>query len=141
MDNSPVKRCHSYKVQEVAVKFHFIHPSVNIQKDVIDKFLSTYGKVKSFHPQVDPVFKLLTGQYVFIMYEEELEKNPLPMMVYINGVPSAVSYRTRVKTCFKCGKDDHFRSNCPEKDEQERKCWKCGQDGHIRRECPVSLAG
>ena len=36
MDNSPVKRCHSYKVQEVAVKFHFIPPSVNIQKDVID---------------------------------------------------------------------------------------------------------
>ena len=38
MDNTPVKRCHSYKVQEVAVKFSFIHPSVNIKRDVIDNF-------------------------------------------------------------------------------------------------------
>ena len=62
------------------------------------------------------------------------------MTVYINGVPSAVTYRTRVKSCFKCGEEGHVRSNCPDnKDEAERKCWNCGEEGHIRRNCPQLL--
>ena len=138
MENSPVKRCHSYKVQEVAVKFHFIHPSVNIQRDIVDTYLKKYGKVISWHPTIDPLFKLLTGQYVFMMLEEDLKRNPLPTTMYINGVPCAITYRTRVKTCFLCGEEGHFKSNCPKKTE-EQKCWKCGKEGHFRRNCPGDM--
>ena len=136
MDNTPVKRCHSYNIKEVPVKFHHIHPSVNIQRDVVDGFLTKFGKVKSWHAQIDPVFKLLTGQCIFVMFEDDLKKNPLPTTVFINGVPTAVSYRTRVKTCFLCGKDDHFKTNCPNKENSVQKCWQCGEDGHIKRDCP-----
>ena len=40
MDDTPVKRCHSYNVKEIPVKFHNIHPSVNIQRDVVDGYKS-----------------------------------------------------------------------------------------------------
>ena len=133
MEDNPVKRCHSYNVREVPVKFHYIHPSVNIQRDVVDGFLNKYGKVKSWHAQIDPLFKLLTGQCIFLMYEEDLKKNPLPTTIYINGIPTAVSYRTRVRTCFLCGKEGHYKSGCPDKDKQssEQKCWQCGKVGHV----------
>ena len=39
-------RCHSYANSEVPVRFNFIHPSVDIQCDVVDNFLVKYGKVK-----------------------------------------------------------------------------------------------
>ena len=137
MADSPVKRCHSYNIQEIPVKFHFIHPSVSIQRDVVDKFLKKFGKVKSWHAQIDPLFKLLTGQYVFVLYEDDLKKNPLPSTVYINGVPTTVSYRGRVKTCFLCGEEGHYKSECPsKKDAPTQRCWECGEEGHIRINCP-----
>ena len=141
MDNSPVKRCHSYNVKEVPVKFHFIHPSVNIKRDIVDGYLSKFGKVINWHAQVDPLFKLLTGQYIFLMLEEDLKKNPLPTTIYINGVPTSVHYKTRVKTCFKCGEEGHYRNNCPKKDDSDRKCWQCGKDGHFKRENPEVFSG
>ena len=102
MPQSPVKRCHSYSIKEVPVKFHFIHPSVDVEKDVVKNFLSKFGEVKSWSPTVDPLFKLLTGQYIFIMFEEDLKKNPLPTTIYINGVPTAVTYKTRRGSLQKC---------------------------------------
>ena len=60
MDNTPVKRCHSYTNKEVPVKFHFIHPSVNIQRDIVDRFLANFGRVKEWHPQRDHTFKFLS---------------------------------------------------------------------------------
>ena len=139
MEDSPVRRCHSYNVKEVPVKFNNIHPSVNIQRDVVDGYLEKFGKVKSWHAQIDPLFKLLTGQYIFVMYEEDLKKNPLPTTVFINGVPASVSYRTRVKTCFTCGKEGHYRGNCPNKDSTVQKCWQCGKEGHLKRDCTEGL--
>ena len=136
MEDSPVKRCHSYNNREVAVKFHFIHPSVNIQRDIVDKFLCKFGKVKSWHPQIDPLFKLLTGQYIFIMFEEDLKKNPLPQTIFINGVPTAVHYSSRVKTYFKCREGGHYKSDCSEKDAGEQRGWICGEEGHFKRDCP-----
>ena len=123
------------------MKFHFIHPSVNIQRDIVDKFLVKFGQVKSWHATIDPLFKLLTGQYVFMMFEDDLKRNPLPMTIYINGVPCTISYRTRVKTCFKCGEEGHFKSGCPKKVENDQKCWQCGKEGHIKRNFPGDLKG
>ena len=137
MEDSPVRRCHTYSNGEVPVKFHFIHPSVDIERDVVKNFLSSFGQVKEWHATRDSVFKLLTGAYVFVMYEKDLKKNPLPSTVFINGVPSAVTYKSRPKICFTCGKEGHFKNECSENDPRPKVCFHCGKEGHIKRECPA----
>ena len=119
LTNIKIKRCHSYKIHEVPVKISNIHPSVNIKRDLIDNLLSKHGKIKSWHPTIDPLLKLLTGEYTFIMLEDDLKKNPLPTTIFINGVPCPVYYKTRPKTCFHCGESGHQKSECPERENQE----------------------
>ena len=136
MSGFQIKRCHSYKIHEVPVKISNLHPSLNIKRDLIDKLLSKHGKVKSWHPTIDPLLKLLTGEYTFIMFEDDLKNNPLPMTIFMNGVPCPVYYKSRPKTCFHCGKTGHLKSQCPDREEEDSKCWKCGEEGHIKRNCP-----
>ena len=112
LESPTILRCHSYSNQEVPVKFQFIQPSVNIQRDVVDHFLSGFGKVKEWHARRDNHFRLLTGTYTFIMYADDLKKNPLPYTVFINGIPTSVHYRTRSKLCFTCNKEGHFAREC-----------------------------
>ena len=135
--NDPrLKRLHSYANDEVPVKFHFIHPTVNIQRDIVEGLLEIDGRrVKEWHAQRDNQFKVLTGGYTFIMYGKELAKHPLPYTVFINGHPTTVYYRTRPKICFTCYGEGHLSKDCSQK-KPPKCCYTCGKEDHLAKDCP-----
>ena len=72
LTNTSIRKCHSYTDKELPVKFNFIHPSIDIQKEIVDGFLKKYGQVKEWFPLKDKKYGIPNGQYVFIMREEDL---------------------------------------------------------------------
>ena len=109
-----IKKCHTYTDKEVLVHFSFIHPSVNVETEIVDGFLRKFhGRVKDFFPQKDKFWKIPNGSWTFVMFEEDLRANPIPECIYLDHVQVWISYRTQVNLCHNCGKDGHFANNCP----------------------------
>ena len=117
MDGTSIQKCHSYSDKEVTVRFSFIHPSVNIQKDIVEKFLIKYGPVKEWSALKDKKYGIPNGSYVFIMQEEDLAKKPLPEYIFLNHVQCFISYRTQVVICHNCGNPGHIAVDCPRKND------------------------
>ena len=84
--NTSIRKCHSYTDKELPVKFNFVHPSIDIQKDIVDGFLGKYCQGKEWFPLKDKTYGIQNGQYVFIMREEDLQKNPLFESVFLNHI-------------------------------------------------------
>ena len=83
-----IYKCHTYTNKEVLVHFSAIHPSVNIPKDIIQGYLlKQHGRVKDFFPQLEKSYKIPTGGWSFVMFEEDLKANPLPECILLEGVP------------------------------------------------------
>ena len=113
-----IKKCHTYTSKEVLVHFGAIHPSVDVEKEIVAAFLRKYhGRVKDYFPQLIKNFDIPTGAWTFVMFEEDLKINPIPECVYIGNVPCYVSYRTQEAYCFKCGKDGHKAFECEVKED------------------------
>ena len=108
-----IKKCHSYSNTEIPVRFSFIHPSIDIEADIIKRHLQNYGEVKEWSYIRDKKFGVRTGAVVFIMYERDLKVRPLPSKIFINHMYCRISYRTQVKTCFSCGSPSHMKRDCP----------------------------
>ena len=113
LTGTDIKKCHSYTDKEIPVKFSFIHASIDVQKDIVDGFLSKYGRIKEWFPLKDKKFGIPNGSYIFVMYEEDLEKKPLPECVFLNHIQVYISYRTQVIRCHNCNEAGHFSRECP----------------------------
>ena len=117
MDGSGIRKCHSYSDKEVTVKFSFIHPSINIQKEIVEGFLEKHhGPVKEWSALKENKWGIPNGAYVFIMREEDLEKRPIPESVFLGHIQVYVSYRTQVMTCHRCKEAGHIAVNCPKEE-------------------------
>ena len=64
-------------------------------------------KVQKWWARLDQTYKIPTGEYIFIMLEQELQQKPLPSTIYLNEIPVTISYRAQPKRCFKCNKYGH----------------------------------
>ena len=112
LEGTTIRKCHSYTDKEIPVKFNFIHPSINIQKDIVP-FLEKYGSVKEWFGIKDKKYGIPNGSFIFIMQEEDLRKNPLPESVFLNHVQVYISYRTQVIHCHQCNEAGHISRDCP----------------------------
>ena len=114
LEHDTIRKCHSYTNNDIPVKFSFIHSSIDIQEEIVNKFLKDYGEVKEWFPVVDKLTKIPTGPYIFIMKDEDLQKRPLPESVFLNHMQTYISYRTQVRRCHNCDKLGHMRRECSE---------------------------
>ena len=115
LEDTSIRKCHSYSDKEVTVKFSFIHPSIDIENEIVKKFLERKcGPVKEWSALRDRKYGIPNGSYVFIMQEEDLAKNPLPESIFLNHVQTFISYRTQVVICHSCYKPGHIASECQE---------------------------
>ena len=48
LEGASIRKCHSYSDKEVTVRFGFIHPSIDIQKEIVEGFLEKYDPVKEW---------------------------------------------------------------------------------------------
>ena len=109
-----IYNCHSYSNSEISVRFSHIHPSIDIENDIVKGHLESYGKVKNWSRVKDPRFGVPTCAVNFIMYEQDLRAHPLPSRIHINQSPCNISYRTQSRLCFKCGSPNHMKRDCPQ---------------------------
>ena len=72
-----------------------------------------HGQVKNWKPRVDPVTKIKTGEYIFVMDAEELRQRPIPRIMKLNNRTIRVHYRTQPVMCFSCGEEGHKSRDCP----------------------------
>ena len=113
-----IQNCHTYSNEEIPVKFSFIHPSVDIQKDIVDRHLKKYGEVKSWSYVTDRRYNVRTCAVIFLMKERDLNENPLPSKIFINGRICRISYKNQPKTCFTCGSTEHMKKDCTHRTDQ-----------------------
>ena len=112
LEGTSITKCHSYSDKEVTVRFSYIHPSIDIQREIVEKFLEDYGDVKEWSALRDKKYGIPNGSYVFIMKEEDLAKKPLPESIFLNHMQCFISYRTQVILCHNCGEEGHISKNC-----------------------------
>ena len=108
-----IRKCHSYTDKDIPVKFSFIHPSVDIEMDIVRAHLEKdHGPVKEWFELKEKKYNIPTGAYIFIMKEEDLKVNPLPEQIFLNHLPCYISYRTQKRICYKCKQPGHIANNC-----------------------------
>ena len=117
MQGSGIRKCHSYSDKDVTVKFSFIHPSINIQKEIVENYLEKFhGPVKEWSALKENKWGIPNGAYVFIMREEDLAHRPILESILLGHVKVFVSYRTQVVTCHNCNEKGHIAVNCPKQE-------------------------
>ena len=84
---------------------------MNVDRDIVRSFLSNYT-VKEYWADVDYRYGIPNGGYTFIMYNRELQANPLDECVYFNNEPCWISYATRELVCHQCNKPGHMADQC-----------------------------
>ena len=107
-----VRKCHSYSNKELLVRFSYVHSSIDIRTDIVEKFLSKYGAVLDWFPIKDKDLNIPTGPYIFVMREDDIKNNPLPESVFLNHIQVFISHRLQVRVCYNCGKNGHFEREC-----------------------------
>ena len=90
-ENFILHNCHSYSNVEVSVRFSYIHPSIDIENDIVKGHLGSYGRVKNWSRVKDPKFGVPTCAVNFIMFEQDLRAHPLPSRIQINQSPCNIS--------------------------------------------------
>ena len=110
-------KLHSYTNKEIQVKFSHIHPTISVKKYILHNILADYS-VKEYWHDVDYKFGVPNGSCTFILYEEELQRKPLPESIFLNNSQCWISYATRPITCHSCGKQGHFESECPTAEDE-----------------------
>ena len=111
-----IRKCHSYSDREVTVRFSFIHPSIDVEKDIIHGFLEKEcGKVVDWWPVIHPRLKVPIGPVMFVMTDHDLQENPLPEAIYLQNDLVYITYRTQARKCHTCGEVGHFARQCPTK--------------------------
>ena len=91
-----------------------VHPSINVQESLVDNFLSKYGEVLSTKAVVDQR-GIETFEYVFMMYEEDLQNHPPPNYLWMGKTKLRVKYKGQPPACFICDEPDHVANQCPKK--------------------------
>ena len=107
-----VRKCHSYSNKELLVRFSYVHSSIDIRTDIVEKFLSKFGAVLDWFPIKDKDLNIPTGPYIFVMREDDVKNNPLPESVFLNHIQVFISHRLQVRVCYNCGKNGHFEREC-----------------------------
>ena len=115
LENTSIKKCHSYTNKEIPVKFSYLHASIDIENDIVNGFLKGYGRVKEWFPLKDKQFGIPNGSFIFVMYEEDLQNKPLPECMFVNHMQVWISYRTQVTRCHTCNEEGHYSRECPKK--------------------------
>ena len=109
-----ISHCHTYSNSEVPVIVDWLHPSIDVGEDFVKGYLERYfGPVKSWHARRDSRTGIMTGEYVFIMDNEDLAVAPIPTRIRFNNKPVYIWYRTQPRICFSCNKTGHKSSECP----------------------------
>ena len=62
-----IRKCHSYSNKELLVRFSYIHSSVDIKTDIVDKFLHKFGEVLDWFPIKDKNLNIPTGPYISLV--------------------------------------------------------------------------
>ena len=106
--------CPAMMPTEVPVYISWVRSTTDIQKHLIDNFLSKYGEVRS-HRAITDKRGVETFEHVFYMREEDLRSNPPPNFVWMGKTKLRVKYRGQVTTCFICDSPDHLVGECPKK--------------------------
>ena len=113
LSEGSIRKCHSYSNRDLLVRFSYIHSSVDVENEIVNKFLRKYGEVLDWWPVKDKDLKIPTGPYMFVMKEEDIKRNPLPESIYLNHMQVFINHRNQVKVCHNCGKAGHYRRECP----------------------------
>nr|CAB3265820.1 gag-like protein [Phallusia mammillata] len=85
-------------------------PNEEIKKE----FEKRYGDVKNIQHRKDKK-GLLTGMRILTLDRADVEKNPIPSYVTMNGYEFYCTYNGQQITCKYCTKPGHKQQNCPER--------------------------
>ena len=72
-----------------------------------------YGKVLKILHKKDKN-GLLTGTRIITMNTSDLEKNPIPSYLFVEGYEFLATYIGQVATCIYCGQPNHKQLDCPQ---------------------------
>ena len=103
---------------ETQVYISWVRASIDIEKHLVNGFLSNYGQVNRHFPMKDSE-GVETFEHCFMMKACDLMKNPPPNFVWLGKKKLRVRYRGQVATCFICDSPDHLVHDCPKKKKRE----------------------
>ena len=123
---------------KIPVYMSWVRASIDVQKYIIEDFLSQYGEVIEHKPTVDKE-GVETFVHVFWMWEKDLVANPPPSFYWMGKERLRVRYRNQVPTCWNCDAPGHMSRDCTNKSSsaQPQVCWSCNQPGHLAKDCTV----
>ena len=103
---------------ETQVYISWVCASIDIEKHLVNGFLSNYRQVNRHFPMKDSE-GVETFEHCFMMKACDLMKNPPPNFVWLGKKKLRVRYRGQVATCFICDSPDHLVHDCPKKKKRE----------------------
>ena len=106
--------CPRWQQETISVYISWVRSTIDVQKYLIDGFLSNYGTVKSHRPIVDDR-GIETFEYVFVMPMKDVRDNPPPAFFWLGRQKLRVKYRGQVMTCYACDEEGHVAGQCPKK--------------------------
>ena len=131
-----------FRDDRVPIFISWVRSSIDIEKYLIDGFLSNYGEVLSHKPVLDRE-GVETFEHVFLMWQKDIAENPPPNFFWLGKNKLKVRYKGQIETCWICDMEGHKAFECPRKIIRENNtvtdtvhpCAICNQTDHMVDKC------